>query len=169
MRSKNITPFHTAVILAKEEARATGSRKVEAEHILLALARQEGTDAREVLESAGLDHEAILDAIEREFEQSLLAVGVSLEDKNLMSATGTTDFQPRLARSAKLAVQRALQLCQALNPKRFPPPIEPIHMLLGVLDAQAGTVPRILVISGIDPADLTSQAEKALSEGRESG
>jgi D-alanyl-D-alanine carboxypeptidase len=151
-------------MLAKEEARATGSRKVEAEHILLTLARQEGTDAREILESAGLDHAAILDAIEREFEQSLLAVGVSLEVKNLMSETAATDFQPRFGQSAKLALQRAADL----EAGRFAPPVEPIHLLLGVMYARAGTVPRILAISGVDTADLISQAEQALVEVRKS-
>lgn len=162
MLSKNITPFHTTIRLAKEEARATGSRKVEAEHILLALAQQKGTDAQEILESAGLDHATILDTIEREFEQSLQAVGVSIEGKNFMSETVTTDFQPRFAQSAKLALQRAADL----EARRVAPPLGPIHLLLGVLYARAGTVPRILAISRVDPADLTSQAEKTLAEGR---
>ena len=81
MLSKHATPFHSVVLSARSEARATGSHTIEAEHILLALANQEGTDAREILESIGLNHDSIRAALEREFEESLRAVGVSLEDR----------------------------------------------------------------------------------------
>ena len=163
MRSKNISEFHTTVMLAKDEARAGGSRKVEAEHVLLALSRQDGTDAREILESVGLDHAAILEAIERESEQSLRAVGVTLGDKDLVKATGARDFEPRFGQSAKLALRRGADL----EARRVAPPLEPIHLLLGVLYAKAGTVPRILAISGVDAGDLTGKAEKALSQRRQ--
>ena len=164
MLSRNVTPWHTTIMLAMEEARATGSRKVEAEHILLALSRQEGTDAREILKSSGLDHAAILDAIEAEFEQSLNAVGVSLEDKDLAPAVVATGFKPRFGQSSKLALSRAADL----EARRVAPPLEPIHLLLGVLYTKAGTVPRILEVSGVDTAELVSQAEAALSESRKS-
>jgi len=162
MLSKHATPFHSVVLSARTEARVTGSRTIEAEHILLALASQEGTDAREILESTGLDHAAIRAAFEREFEESLRAVGVSLEDSSPVSETWDPDFRPRFARSAKLALERAA----ALESKRFAPHLEPIHLLLGVLYARAGTVPRILAIAGVDAADLTKRAESALSASR---
>jgi D-alanyl-D-alanine carboxypeptidase len=160
--SKNIKPFHTTIMLARDEAMATGSRTVEAEHILLALSRQVGTDAQEILESAGLDHAAILDAIEREFEQSLSAVGVSPGVSDLAPRTIKADLKPRFGQSAKMALARACDLV----PKRVSPPLEPIHLLLGVLYAKAGTVPRILAISGVDVDELTGKAESALSELR---
>ncbi len=161
MLKTRATPFHHVVLSARTEARTTGSRTIEAEHILLALAGQEGT-AREILESAGLDHEAIRTAIEREFEESLLAVGISLEGSSPVSENWSPDFRPRFARSAKLALERAV----ALEQKRLAPHLEPIHLLLGVLYARAGTVPRILAIAGVDTADLTKRAESALSAVR---
>jgi ATP-dependent Clp protease ATP-binding subunit ClpA len=162
MLSKHATPFHSVVLSARNEARATGSRTIEAEHILLALASQEGTDAWKILESTGLDHAAILAALEREFEESLRAVGVLLEDSAPVSETWSPDTRPRFARSAKLALERAV----ALEPKRIAPHLEPIHLLLGVLYAKAGTVPRILTMAGADTADLTKRAESALSASR---
>jgi ATP-dependent Clp protease ATP-binding subunit ClpA len=162
MHNKHATPFHSVVLSARDEARATGSRAIEAEHLLLALASQEGTDAREILESAGLDHAAICAALERQFEESLRAVGVLLEDSAPVSETWSPDVKPRFARSAKLALERAV----ALEPKRIAPHLEPIHLLLGVLYARAGTVPRILAIAGIDTADITKRAESALSASR---
>jgi len=163
MLKTHATPFHHVIQSARTEARETGSRTIEAEHILLALAGQEGT-AREILESTGLDHEAIRAAIEREYAESLLAVGISLEGSSLVSENWNPEARPRFARSAKLALERAA----ALEQKRVAPRLEPIHLLLGVLYARAGTVPRILQIAGVDSDELTSQAEKALSEGRQS-
>ncbi len=159
MARKRIAPFHSAILGARKEARAAGSRTVEAEHILLALSSQQGNRAREILESSGLDHEAIRGALVREFEKSPLAVGIHLEDSNYSSISRDPDFQPRFAQSAKLALRRAA----ALESKRIAPPLEPIHLLYGVLDAKAGTVPRILEIVGVDSGDLRERVEKELS------
>jgi ATP-dependent Clp protease ATP-binding subunit ClpA len=158
MNSMKMTPFHTTVMLAREEARATGSRKIEAEHLLLALSRQKGTDARDLLESAGLDHAAILDAMEKEFEQSLAVAGVTLKGKNLTSSGGVSGSDPRPAQSFKLALGRAA----ALVSKRIAPPLEPTHVLVGVLEAREGTVPRILDVAGVDGAELCERARGAL-------
>ncbi len=163
MLSRNVTPFHTTIMTAREEACAGGSRKIEAEHLLLALSRQDGTDAKDILESAGLDHEAILQAIESESEQSLKAVGVTLGDKGLLKASGARDYNPRFGQSAKLALARAADL----EAKRIAPPLEPIHLLVGILHAKAGTVPRIIAVSGVDADALTSKAEEALTQRRE--
>ena len=165
MFSRNITPWHQTILMAREEARETGSRKVEAEHILLALSRQQGTDAQQVLESAGLDHDAILEAMEKEFEQSLEAVGVSLPDAGFTHATGPAKkYDPKFGQSGKLALKRAYDL----EEKRLAPPLEPIHLLVGVLQAEAGTVPRILAASDADTTALTREAEEVLSKARES-
>ena len=49
-----------AVILdAMEEARVRAEAKIEAEHLLLALARRSAWDAGRVLAEVGLDHEAL--------------------------------------------------------------------------------------------------------------
>ena len=41
--------------------------------------------------------------------------------------------------------------------------IRPGHLLLGVLGAQAGTVPRALALPGLDQGDLTARARQALA------
>ena len=40
--------------------------------------------------------------------------------------------------------------------------VEAEHLLLGVLAAQAGTVPRALALAGVDQADLAAQTRQAL-------
>ena len=162
MLKTHVTSFHHVIQSARDEARESGSRTIEAEHILLALSGQEGT-AREILESTGLDHDAIRATLEREFAESLLAVGISLGGSSPVSENWSPDFRPRFAQSAKLALERAV----ALVKKRVAPRLEPTHLLLGILYARAGTVPRILAIAGVDVDDLMRRAESALSASRE--
>jgi D-alanyl-D-alanine carboxypeptidase len=38
-----------------------------------------------------------------------------------------------------------------------------MHLLLGVLDAKVGTVPRALALAGVDRAELARRAARALS------
>ncbi len=40
--------------------------------------------------------------------------------------------------------------------------IRPAHLLLGILGAQLGTVPRALQLAGVDQAELTNLTEQAL-------
>ena len=42
--------------------------------------------------------------------------------------------------------------------------IRPAHLLLGLLGAHAGTVPRALHVAGVAPGDLASLTEQALAD-----
>ncbi|MGZ6295192.1 MAG: Clp protease N-terminal domain-containing protein [Candidatus Limnocylindrales bacterium] len=143
---------------AREEARAAGSPTLEAEHILLAIASGPGTAAQQVLASAGLDHEAIGEALEAEFADSLIGVGVSLGAFDLRQPANDPARTPRWSQSAKLVFQRAAEAVAANRDRR----LEATHLLLGVLRAQIGTVPRALELAGVDRAALTARAEQAL-------
>jgi ATP-dependent Clp protease ATP-binding subunit ClpA len=148
-----------AVRRAEAEARLDGSRSIEAEHLLLALASREGTGAHDVLVAAGLDHDGIRAALEREFRHSLLAVGVALLDPARLCTGGDSGRRLRLGQSAKLAWQRAIRLAA----KRSDAQLDTSHLLVGVLRAQAGTVPRALADFGIDQAELAERAECTLT------
>lgn len=131
----------TAVEAALEEARAAGSSTVEAEHLLLALARR----PHPALQRAGLDAEAVTEALSAETAASLAAVGVDW-DVAPRARTG----QPRFAASAKLALERALPVAFERKDHR----LTSDHVLLGVLEAEVGTVPRALELAGVDRAGL---------------
>ena len=62
---------------SRDAARERGSRTVEAEHVLLALAETSGGVARECLAPAGLDSEGVLAALDEEEARSLAAAGVA--------------------------------------------------------------------------------------------
>jgi D-alanyl-D-alanine carboxypeptidase len=58
--------------------------------------------------------------------------------------------------SAKLALERGF--AGAARKKD----LRPAHVLLGVLAAEVGTVPRALALAGFDRADLIARARRAL-------
>jgi ATP-dependent Clp protease ATP-binding subunit ClpA len=151
-------PTRAAGILqrSREEAQAAGSRSVEAEHVLLAIAAHRGTVAQRLLAEAGLDHAAILTALAREFEESLAGVGVSLSDFDLPPAPRRPVATPRWGTSFKLAVHRTRKGGGGTGGR-----LDATQLLLGILRAHVGTVPRTLALAGVDRAALAARAEEA--------
>ena len=141
---------------AEKEAAVAGSPQIEAEHLLLAMAGENGIEARNVLASVGLDRDAIRAALDREFRQSLAAAGVTLPPGGLPAASRDPNRRVRLAASGKLVLERALKAAAGRGQ------IQPGHLLLGVLAAQAGTVPRALALAGVDQGDLVNRTRQAL-------
>ena len=135
---------------AETLAGGLGSPTIEAEHLLLALA-----DREPVLASFGLDHDGVLAALEAERDRSLLAVGISAADFELPPAPVT---RPRFAASSKVALERAVRAALARSDKR----IAGGHILLGVLAAEAGTVPRALAQAGVDRDELRAAVSAAM-------
>jgi ATP-dependent Clp protease ATP-binding subunit ClpA len=151
----------TIIDQGSREAQQDQSATVEAHHLLLAIAAgQEGT-THQVLTSAGLDHRAIRDALSREFERSLSAAGVSLAAFDFPPPSSPAGRAPRLGTSARLALERGF----TSGARRKD--LQPAHLLLGILQAQVGTVPRALALAGIDRADLVTRVLQALSSESE--
>lgn len=142
---------------AEEEARSRGSGTVDAEHLLLALSRDEAGVPATVLGRAGLDHAGVEQTLEQDMEYSLAAVGVSAAAYALPSPTPVAG-RPRWGASAKLALARSLEVAAERDERR----LEPAHIFLALLRAEAGTVPRALGAAGVDPADLVAETEAAL-------
>lgn len=145
---------------AEKEAEEAGAPLIEAEHLLLAMAGEHGIEARDVLASAGLDRDQIRAALDREFRQSLAAAGVALPPGGLPAASRDPERRARLAASGKLVLERALKAAAGQRQ------IRPGHLLLAVLGAQAGTVPRALTLAGVDQGDLAARARQALERSQ---
>ena len=151
MPERFVKEARTIAADAHDEARAGGSPTVEAEHVLLALARDDGGFAGEVLRSSGLDHATIRQALDEEYERSLSAVGVSLDALSPRRRPPLAG-RPRWAPSGKVVLERALEAARARGDRR----IGSGHILLGVLAAEQGTVPRALRGVGAEPAELVA-------------
>ena len=152
----------TVVAQAREEARLTGATKLEAEHLLLALSRHTAWDAGRVLAEAGLDHEGLSRALDAQLERSLEAAGVTARLVALADRPLPSTSAPRWGTSSKRAMQRMSTIVKARGDRR----IVPTHILLAVLSADEGTVPRALATAGVDAATLIASAEATLGEPR---
>lgn len=142
---------------AEQEAQELGSVTVEAEHLLLALAADEDSAVGQLLAGSGLDHDGLHAALERETERSLAAVGVALTDFTPLRPTAPRR-QPRFAASSKSALHRTVQIAASRKDGYITPP----HLLVGILRADIGTVPRALAAAEIDRVELLTQAERLL-------
>jgi D-alanyl-D-alanine carboxypeptidase len=149
--------MHTIIEQGRDEARNDGSGAVEAQHLLLAIAIEQEATTHQVLTSAGLDHRAIRDALNREFEHSLSAAGVSPAAFDLPQPSSAPERPQHLAASSRLAIERGV------TPAARKKDLQPMNLLIGILEAEVGTVPRALALAGIDRADLAERARQALA------
>ena len=133
---------------AAEVARDLGSPQVEAEHLLLAITAGDSPAAR-ALHAAGLDREGLLEVLAAETARSLAAVGITAERPRFSPFVRT----PRFGSSAKLALERSLRVALARRENR----IDSRHIVLAILRAPAGTVPRALECAGVDRVELAGR------------
>ena len=143
---------------AQEEARALASSSIEAEHLLLALCGDARSPTGRLLAESGLDHDALRAALERETEHSLAAVGVAPADLTPPERATPSRRSPRLAASSRRALERAAHVALARKDRAITGP----HLLLGVLGAEIGTVPRALTLAGMEPGVLAERARTLL-------
>jgi len=139
---------------AAHEATADGATTVEAEHLLLAMAEQSETDVGRFLAGLGLGHVALRTALDRESEQALNSVGVSLDAAAQRRKPDSSSLAGQLGNSVRHALERGLDGLHGAP--------RPGHLLLGVLQAEVGRVPRALALAGIDRAALIGQVRHAL-------
>ncbi|NLE22742.1 MAG: Clp protease [Actinobacteria bacterium] len=142
---------------ARREAAVLGSQDLQAEHILLALTSDPDPVVAGVLAEAGLDREAVLRALDAQEEAALATVGVSRAAFGLPPARPLRR-EPGWATTSKQALVRAQRSAAARRDRS----IRPAHLLLGVLHAEAGAVPRLLAFAGVDGVELTTRVEAAL-------
>ena len=140
------------------EAQALGSPTIEAEHLLLALAADETTPAGRLLAENGLDHGGVCAALERETERSLAAVGVGIGEYVLPERPTAPRRSPRFAASSKRALERAVKVAAARRDGH----VGAAHLLIGILRADLGTVPRALAAVDVDRVALLTRAERLL-------
>ena len=146
MFNSRFTPQAKGVFIAAERvARGRGDRTLEAEHLLLALAELGEP------ELADLD---VPTAFDRQFEHALSSAGVQTP----IPAPKPLRKNPGVGASAKRAIERAFHVAIERGDKK----VLRGHMLLGVLAAEEGTVPRALAIAEVDRADLISRVRARL-------
>jgi D-alanyl-D-alanine carboxypeptidase len=147
--------LNRVLVGAEAEARTEGSTVIEAHHLLLAITQ----DGSSVLASAGLDYTVVRAALDREFARSLAAAGVSV-DGGVPQATPSLEGSPQLGATAKAALERGFAAAQRKRDCR------PGHVLLGILLAPVGTVPRALELAGADQTALAEDVRREIAGAR---
>jgi ATP-dependent Clp protease ATP-binding subunit ClpA len=159
-------PRETAVLVVRQfviEAKQDAAKFVEAEHLLLTLATNEESDACRLLTESGMSYRQIASALHDERRRTLAFAGVEPLDEEQTAAT-ELDRPLTLGTSAKVAIKRALMASRGGRARR--PCIQSTDLLIGILQAELGTVPRTLAIAGVDRAALIARARKPMSEAR---
>jgi D-alanyl-D-alanine carboxypeptidase len=152
--------FLTNVLeVAGREARTDRSPSIEAHHLLLAISMSGDPVTRRLLDDAGLDVDNLRNALNREFDQSLGAAGISRPGD--LESSDDPFKSPSLGSSAKLAIERGLG---SASQRHGPAPAD---LLLGILQASVGTLPRALALSGIDREALAARVRQARDESGE--
>ena len=122
--------------------------------MLLAMASEAGTETSEFLASVGLDRRAIRGALDLELQHTLTAAGVSVDKAEPERSESTAHRPLQLGTSVQHALERGL------GATREAP--RPAHVLLGILQADIGTVPRALALAGVDRSALIARVRRTL-------
>ena len=133
------------------EAVRRGARTVEAEHVLLAIAANGGIP--------GLDHGTLDASLDTERARSLAFAG--LEDARPKSGS-----RPPASRDAKPGWGASIRELLRASDKptdRVSGALER-ELVIGILRARVGTVPRALALAEIDGAELTEILQKMSPE-----
>jgi ATP-dependent Clp protease ATP-binding subunit ClpA len=162
-RARSVIPHY---LQFEAEARKDGARVIEAEHMLLALATNADEAGRLLLE-AGLDHERLAAALRDEHRQSLAFAGMQPLAQG-PAEVRDADRPVSLGTSAKTALKRALAAHHQDRSRRGRGRGRPdtTDLLIGLLQAELGTVPRVLAIAGADRSALIARARGGESSRR---
>jgi ATP-dependent Clp protease ATP-binding subunit ClpA len=135
------------------EAKRDGAKFIEAEHMLLGLVADPDSDAAKLLRKSGIDHGRLASALQEERRRTLAFAGMSAPNKELVEAT-ELDSSLTFGTSAKAAIRRGLIASRHDRPRR--PRLRSTDLLVGILQAELGTVARALAIAGVDRTALIS-------------
>lgn len=144
------------VIESVSEAQRRNAPLVEAEHLLLALAREGGAPVRDALRDAGLDPDGLETALRAERAAGLRAAGVTPPPVERLTASPRVT-RPRWGASAKEALSRAHRVSVAQRRQRS----SEADLLTAIVGLELGTVPRALILAGVDRQALVASVRRA--------
>jgi ATP-dependent Clp protease ATP-binding subunit ClpC len=139
------------VVLAQEESRRLNHHSIGTEHILLGLIREDEGTAAQVLQSLGLDLEAVR-------QQVAEIVGQDKESQDKQGPSGHIPFTARAKKVLELSLREALQLGHDH--------IGTEHILLGLVRQGDGVAGQVLVRLGADLDHVRTQVVRRMSVTR---
>lgn len=151
--------FRSVIGVAMIEATNRASSTVEAEHLLLAFLFDRNNPATRLLAEHGLTYEALTEALKREREQTLAAIGINIPDpERLRAAPRVRAGGPRFSASAKEVWERVGKRVRARRGRaqRY----TNADFIYCLLSLELGTLPRALARGGFDRAGLLVELDE---------
>jgi len=146
--------------IAMVEATNRAATAVEAEHLMLAFLFHRTDPATQLLARHGLTYEAFSDALAREREHTLAAIGIRIPDPGRLKAAPRVRLGgPRFSASAKEVWERTGRRARGRRGGRTPR-ILTADFLHSLLSLELGTVPRALARGGFDRAALLAAIDE---------
>lgn len=131
-----------------------GAKRIDAEHLLLALAEGEESLVARGLATAGANPGSIEEALENEFQDALIHAGVGDEHRRPHRRSPHSAKRLPMGQSAKLALERALGAAKMSDGGD----VSAGHLLVGIVAAEVGTVPRLLDQLGVSRSEIQAAA-----------
>ncbi|WP_308465573.1 Clp protease N-terminal domain-containing protein [Rathayibacter soli] len=177
--------LHPVFIRAVDEATRRGSATVEAEHLLLAVTLEGRGAVSEALGESGLNYDMLDAALRDERARSLAVAGVTAPDVTLLTATPRRN-RPGWGASAREALRRGHAGAQrnatghgavghrasgrgaagqataghGIGGHDRRRRMAEVDILVGILRAELGTVPRALAFAGVDRDALIDRLQQ---------
>ena len=149
------------VVRALDVAQRAGAELVEPEHLLIALACGHADAASQAIADAGIDADAIEQAIEQDLVAALEVVGVPA------SVVASTPALPRADRPGfAVATKQALEQALAETVRRGERRLGREHVLLGLLNPPAVGVARVLRRLDVEPQRLADLVQVEMAARR---
>lgn len=144
---------------AQELAAERGAPAVEAEHLLLATAEYPQSRGGAFLAVQGLDADALRAAFRAEREHALGGLGLPGFRESDLVATPRRR-KPRWGTSARESWERGFRMARGGREH-----VSSLNLVVGVLSAELGTVPRALSLAGVDRHKILGHAMVEATKG----
>ncbi|GAA2182741.1 hypothetical protein GCM10009785_23320 [Brooklawnia cerclae] len=155
------TDFRALLDVAQAIAAERSSATVAAEHLLLALLSDQTSRVATLLAEHSLTAQTFSAALDKERDYTLAGIGVRIRDPaRLAAAPRAYPGRPRFSASAKEALDRANVLIH--KQRGHVQRAGDLALLVGILSAELGIVPRALIRGGFDRTELLASAHEAL-------
>ncbi|WP_111766871.1 Clp protease N-terminal domain-containing protein [Nakamurella deserti] len=151
---EQLTPSARTILAdAQREAEALGSPAIESEHVVLAVSARAGSSASAAMASAGLDHRRLRELLVEERRRSLATAGVDAIPDDPLHRVSRRGRSLKLATSTKSLLERAVREAGRHRTRT----IDEAQLLVAGLQAEVGTVPRLIALAGVDRDDLIAR------------
>jgi ATP-dependent Clp protease ATP-binding subunit ClpA len=160
LRIQDIKTINTLIPNAEKQANLMGEAEAGAEHFLLAAIELPDGSAQRIFNRLNITPEKFKDAIKKQYNDALLAVGI---DTTLLNHEPEIITSNKTFKSAKPSGQAVMQQVYALKQKDKNKPLIGAHIVVVVAQMKHGIAPRTFRAMGINLDNLLQAAKEEIN------